>query len=846
MRAVKRKAPQGKLRRTKQTQRRSVSGPRGGNSGNQGPRGGGRGRGGRGRGGRGQHQHQGRGRGQGRGGFGGRGGGGEHRGLPHTVGPRLSEADVGITEFISHHEGFSAVMKHRYSDFQVNEIDSEGNVVKLTSMDTPAEEDETAASRHELIPEEIWDKLENMVKKYKADREPRKWDMTDSSKPDMGSIDKQTEASANKNLSASLENVPRDEDESLDPPSVEKSSQIKPEPQSDEPRSQSNCGASNSPAVKEHRPCVELDVTALDKDSRRAIHNCVKSAFKEINSNTKDVDGKKLIVFSVGKGGDRGHSRGKWPSSRNGEYLYFVVHKRNMDTSETVNLLAQNLWMKPSAITFAGTKDKRGTTSQLMSIRRGEPHRLFKISRFMGGVYLGNYCFKEKPLRLGDLKGNQFKIALRHVEGSEEQINAGLESLKKHGFINYYGLQRFGTNKAVPTHSIGKSLLLGDWQKAIDLILEPRDGNAHIKPALDEWKSSKNAQAALEKLNGQSSCLEVLLLKGLMRYGPKDFVNALTMIPLNTRLMYLHSYQSLIWNKGVSFRLREFGLEPVVGDLVIVKSEKNTNEDSNSSSEDTAPVDSEVVVAEGATRQEVKCLTEDDIKNYKIKDIVLPLPGYEVVYPNNSVANFMKDLLKEDGITSESMCQQVRQYSVRGTYRPLIATVDKLSWKFVHYNDDATDFIASDLDEMMKGKEIATDIPDGKYKALIFTMCLEPSTYATMAIREITRKDTSAVIQVSISAAATAHSGNEGTVISTGEEHESDLKEEQVSHLREENSIDVKEEQHSDAKEDKVCSLQEENSNKDDILTLNETDNCLKRKGEELSDEILPEKRPKD
>lgn len=40
---------------------------------------------------------------------------------------------------------------------------------------------------------------------------------------------------------------------------------------------------------------------------------------------------------------------------------------------------------------------------------------------------------------------------------------------------------------------------------------------------------------------------------------------------------------------------------------------------------------------------------------------MLPLPGYDVVYPNNSVGNYMKELLKEDGLTSESMCQQVRQ-----------------------------------------------------------------------------------------------------------------------------------------------------------------------------------------
>lgn len=84
--------PKGKLRRNKRDcDRASVTANYGGNRGNRGHRGG-----------RGRGQHRGRGT-QG------------HRqaGQPHTVGPRLSEADVGITEFISQHDGFSAVMKHR-------------------------------------------------------------------------------------------------------------------------------------------------------------------------------------------------------------------------------------------------------------------------------------------------------------------------------------------------------------------------------------------------------------------------------------------------------------------------------------------------------------------------------------------------------------------------------------------------------------------------------------------------------------------------------------------------------------------------------------------------------------
>ena len=48
------------------------------------------------------------------------------------------EADVGINAFMNPElEGFDAILKHRFSDFNVNEIDLEGKIVKLTDLEVP-------------------------------------------------------------------------------------------------------------------------------------------------------------------------------------------------------------------------------------------------------------------------------------------------------------------------------------------------------------------------------------------------------------------------------------------------------------------------------------------------------------------------------------------------------------------------------------------------------------------------------------------------------------------------------------------------------------------------------------
>ncbi|CAF5186772.1 unnamed protein product, partial [Rotaria magnacalcarata] len=47
------------------------------------------------------------------------------------------EETVGITQFLSNHEGFDGIIKYRYSDFLVNEISSDGVVIHLTDLSCP-------------------------------------------------------------------------------------------------------------------------------------------------------------------------------------------------------------------------------------------------------------------------------------------------------------------------------------------------------------------------------------------------------------------------------------------------------------------------------------------------------------------------------------------------------------------------------------------------------------------------------------------------------------------------------------------------------------------------------------
>ena len=88
-----------------------------------------------------------------------------------------------------------------------------------------------------------------------------------------------------------------------------------------------------------------------------------------------------------------------------------------------------------------------------------------------------------QPLRLGMLNGNRFSVALRFIptEITADAIAKSthfrnyypildVENLKSHGFINYFGMQRFGTYN-VRTHEIGREVLKQNWTKVIEMII---------------------------------------------------------------------------------------------------------------------------------------------------------------------------------------------------------------------------------------------------------------------------------------------------------------------------------------------------------------------------------------
>ncbi|XP_062403560.1 pseudouridylate synthase 7 homolog isoform X2 [Sardina pilchardus] len=544
----------------------------------------------------------------------------------------LTELDVGILKFVSDHKGFSGILKERYSDFVVHEINKEGKTVQLDDLSIPVETEE-------VQPEEPPAEADVLTEEQKKQLEELQ-------------------------------------------------------------------------LFKNKEDNVSIEVADDTKEKRTQVHRAVKNMYPGLETKTEEKDGRKYIVayHAAGKKALAAPRKHSWPKNR-GSFCHFVLYKENKDTMDSINVLSKFLRVRPNVFSYMGTKDKRAITVQEIAVLKITAERILHLNKCLMNFKLGNFAYKKHPLKLGELRGNHFTVVVRNIDGSEEQIKQAMASLRDTGFINYYGMQRFGTT-AVPTYQVGKAILQNNWNEVMDLILKPRPGaeKGYLVRCREEWAKSQDPEAALKKLPVKR-CVEGQLLRGLSRYGMKNIIHAFGMIPRNNRLMYIHSYQSYVWNTMVSRRVEAFGFKAVEGDLVL----------------------------NGGTAH---VLTAEEAEKHSIRDIVMPLPGFDVIYPTHHVGKGYREMLTADNLDIDNMRHKIRDYSLAGAYRLILIRPQNVSWEVINYDDARVPLVHTDV-EKLEGKPAPVYLTEGKYRALRMEFSLPPSTYATMAIREVLKMDTS-------------------------------------------------------------------------------------------------------
>ncbi|XP_060080963.1 pseudouridylate synthase 7 homolog [Ylistrum balloti] len=608
----------------------------------------------------------------------------------------FKETDVGILAFISDLPGFQGIIKQRFSDFIVNEVNENGEVVHLTATSAKTE------------PNLETDKTVNLPS---------------------------TEVQEPEEAGKPVEQTPV------------KCSQL-PDAEVDE---------LNKLLVSTDKSFTVTLQASDDKEKRCQIHRSIRMNFPNLESTTLEVDGKKVIQVKKipaskkvkHKGGNRQgcyHQKRNWCGDK-GDYCRFTLYKENKDTMDAIFKLAHMLHVNKGIFQYGGTKDRRAKTTQEVTAYKLRIEKLQAVSPILWNMKLGDFRYVEKPLRLGQICGNKFSIVLRNVtEPDNLKIDKAMMSLRDYGFINYFGMQRFGTT-SIPTYHIGRAILNSEWEEAVNLIMKPRPWEyGEIAECRRVWWEKRDCSAAL-KVYPKRYSIERTLLAALKK-NSRNFCGAFGMIPRNTRLMYLHSYQSYIWNCVVSRRIQEFGMRPVVGDLVLPQESESMDVEQNLEREEG---DDENNGKRFQTQPIV--VDQSNLNDYTIYDVVMTIPGYDVIYPENAVKNWVTEILEKDNLTIENFRHKNKQYMLKGTYRKMLTRPKDVTWQTYLYNDVMQPIVLSDMDRL-EGKPEPQSIPGGSLKALKLEMTLPPACYATMALREVLKMDTSSAHQSTLNQTA--------------------------------------------------------------------------------------------
>lgn len=338
-----------------------------------------------------------------------------------------------------------------------------------------------------------------------------------------------------------------------------------------------------------------------------------------------------------------------FPVRDDGPYLLLRVRKRLRNTDEVAALLAGALGIGRRDIGYAGLKDRNAITTQYFSVKGLRKERLASLS--IPQVDIEPVGYVDGPLAIGLLEGNRFTITVRNLVGDEDLSVPPLVP-------NYFDEQRFSDRNA----RIGELIVRKGFVEAVALILRH------------------------DRQHG-------LVVGRHLDAHPRDAVGALRLLPRHVLRLYLHAFQSLLWNELLSaFVARRLSSSRL----------------------------RRVAYSQGLLLFPPRVVSgkKIDFDMENISSLSLPLPGFGTE-ENGEHAQLIDGILAGRGLTRrEFVIRQLPNLSLEGTERPAFMRVD--GYAHTGFSDD----------ELCPGK-----------KRTVLSFTLGKASYATMLVKALFAED---------------------------------------------------------------------------------------------------------
>ncbi|MBN1329546.1 MAG: tRNA pseudouridine(13) synthase TruD [Candidatus Heimdallarchaeota archaeon] len=337
--------------------------------------------------------------------------------------------------------------------------------------------------------------------------------------------------------------------------------------------------------------------------------------------------------------------------SEPGLFTEFILVKKNIESHNALLKITSALNRNINDITIAGTKDKMAYTAQRATIWKVSPEELMQVQ--ISGIKIRSPRTTIYQTYLGDLKGNHFTIRIKDINIKSDDLSNHIEAIfhdikEFNGLPNYFGHQRFGSKRPV-SHKIGRFVLLGDLKRAVTEYLtytseDESDVMKNVRKILLDTNDPDKALAIIPK----SMVFESAILKYLKKHS-RDYRGAFNVLPKNLQRMFVHSYQSYIWNMSLSERM-------LLGND----------------------------------------LHKHNFDLYENNQPVLPIIGYKTELPDNNLSDYVKELLEIDSIKLKDFeVKVIPSIKFSGSYRNIILKPNNFTYGIERNENDKEVVITS-------------------------------------------------------------------------------------------------------------------------------------------------------
>lgn len=369
--------------------------------------------------------------------------------------------------------------------------------------------------------------------------------------------------------------------------------------------------------------------------------------------------------------------------SGEGEHVYCEIQKVGLTTFEAVGRIASALGVSPREIGYAGMKDARAISRQVLSIWGTTQEAVMALR--LPDITVQWAARHGNKLRLGHLAGNRFAIKIRDVDPMKvTTLRPMIDVIEKRGMPNYFGEQRFG--RRGDNDKLGAALIRDDNEGVLKLLLGTPNGAVDDQFSFAARRAfDARDNAASMKAWPRRAGLERRVLARLMKsHRPSA---AVRMVDERVRRLWVSALQSRVFNDVLARRIGE--LDRLLNGDLAYKHENGA-----------------CFLVESAAAEQVRC------DSWEISPTG-PLVGYRMTMPEGQPLDVERAALAEVQLTPEDF-RKAGKHKIKGARRPLRVRPSDIR-------------LEAGVDEHGSHMTVAFALPAG--------------SYATVLLREVMKSD---------------------------------------------------------------------------------------------------------